>query len=116
VGLWLPAVFLNEEESKTMTRPQETPKATRIMLVDDHPIVREGLAESINRENDLHVCAQAEDHHEALKAIETTKPDLVVVDLMLRNSSGLELIKDPLCGAGPPRWSPGLHYQAGSPA
>ncbi len=69
-------------------------KVTRIMLVDDHPIVREGLAESINREPDLQVCAQAEEHLEALKAIESAKPDLVVVDLILRNSSGLELIKD----------------------
>ena len=67
---------------------------TRIMLVDDHPVVREGLAESINRESDLTVCAQAEDHHAALKAVETAKPDLVVIDLMLRNSSGFELIKD----------------------
>jgi len=77
-----------------MLHPQEASKTTRIMLVDDHPIVREGLAESINREADLHVCAQAEDHLEALKAMETSKPDLVVIDLMLKSSSGLELIKD----------------------
>src|SRR5579859_2427282 len=76
----------SEELSKT--------KAARIMLVDDHPIVREGLAESINREPDFLVCAQAEDHQEALKAFEATKPDLVVIDLMLKSSSGLELIKD----------------------
>ncbi|HVV73133.1 MAG TPA: response regulator transcription factor, partial [Verrucomicrobiae bacterium] len=79
---------------KTTPQTQEATKTTRIMLVDDHPIVREGLAESINRENDLHVCAQAEDHLEALKAIEVSKPDLVVIDLMLKSSSGLELIKD----------------------
>ncbi len=70
------------------------PKATRILLVDDHPVVREGLAENIERERDLTVCAQADDRHEALAAIETTRPDLVVVDLMLKSSSGLELIKD----------------------
>ena len=64
------------------------------MLVDDHPLVREGLAESINRESNLTVCAQAEDQHGALLAIESTKPHLVVIDLMLKNSSGLELIKD----------------------
>ncbi len=68
--------------------------ATRILLVDDHPIVREGLAESINREPDLVVCAQADGHSEALQAVERAKPELVVVDLMLKNSSGLELIKD----------------------
>jgi len=79
-----------------MANSEGNPKAncTRIMLVDDHPIVREGLAESINREPDLFVCAQAEDHQEALKAFEASKPDLVVIDLMLKSSSGLELIKD----------------------
>jgi len=45
-----------------------------VLLVDDHPVVREGLAESINRESDLTVCAQAEDHQGALRAIETTHP------------------------------------------
>jgi DNA-binding NarL/FixJ family response regulator len=66
----------------------------RVLLVDDHPVVREGLAESINRESDLAVCGEAEDRHEALEAIEHKKPDLVVVDLALKNSSGMELIKD----------------------
>jgi len=69
-------------------------KVTNILLVDDHPAVREGLAESISRESDLTVCGQAEDHRGALKEIESEKPDLVVIDLMLKNSSGLELIKD----------------------
>src|SRR5215469_10884446 len=67
---------------------------TRVLLVDDHPVVREGLAESINRESDLTVCAQAEDHQGALRAIETCHPELVVIDLMLKDSSGMELIKD----------------------
>jgi DNA-binding NarL/FixJ family response regulator len=69
-------------------------KVTRVLLVDDHPVVRQGLAESINREPDLTVCAQAEDHQGALKAIEASHPELIVVDLMLKNSSGIELIKD----------------------
>jgi len=79
-----------------MTQPPEPrkAKATRILLVDDHPVVRDGLAESINHEPDLTVCAAAEDRQEALKAVETTKPDLAVIDLMLKSSSGLELIKD----------------------
>src|SRR5438105_6346205 len=64
------------------------------MLVDDHPAVREGLAESISREADLRICAQAEDRQGALKAIESSKPDLIVIDLTLKRSSGLELIKD----------------------
>lgn len=69
-------------------------KATRILLVDDHPVVRDGFAEVINRECDLTVCAAAEDRAGALKAIETTQPGLVVIDLTLKNSSGMELIKD----------------------
>jgi DNA-binding NarL/FixJ family response regulator len=69
-------------------------KPTRILLVDDHPVVRDGFAEVINRESDLTVCAAAEDRAGALQAIETTRPGLVVIDLTLKNSSGMELIKD----------------------
>ncbi len=69
-------------------------KATRILLVDDHPMVRERLAEVINRESDLSVCAEAEDRHGAMKAVETAKPDLAIIDLALKNSNGLDLIKD----------------------
>lgn len=77
-----------------MSPEPSKPGATRIVLVDDHPVVREGLAESINKESDLVVVAQAEDQRGALDAITETRPELVVVDLMLKNSSGLELIKD----------------------
>jgi DNA-binding NarL/FixJ family response regulator len=69
-------------------------KTTRILLVDDHPVVRDGFAEVINREPDLSVCAAADDRAGALQAIETMRPGLVVIDLTLRNSSGMELIKD----------------------
>lgn len=66
----------------------------RILIVDDHPIVRTGLAALIDAEADLQVCAQAEDYAEALGAIEREGPDLVLVDLSLRQSSGLELLKE----------------------
>jgi DNA-binding NarL/FixJ family response regulator len=69
-------------------------KPTRVMLVDDHPIVRQGLADSINKEADLVVCAEAEERHQALGQVERSRPDLLVVDLSLKNSSGMELIKD----------------------
>jgi DNA-binding NarL/FixJ family response regulator len=68
--------------------------ATRVLLVDDHPVVRDGFAEVINREPDLAVCAVAEDRAGAVKAIEKAGPKLVVIDLTLKNSSGMELIKD----------------------
>jgi DNA-binding NarL/FixJ family response regulator len=69
-------------------------KSTRILLVDDHPMVRERLGEIISREPDLCVCGEAEDRHEALGIIPTARPDLVIVDLTLKSSDGLELIKD----------------------
>jgi DNA-binding NarL/FixJ family response regulator len=78
----------------TKPNPENKTDATRIVLVDDHPIVREGLAETINREPGLAVCAQAEDRAQALQAIETMHPGLAIVDLTLKTSSGLELIKD----------------------
>jgi DNA-binding NarL/FixJ family response regulator len=66
----------------------------RIVVVDDHPMVRERLAEVINREADLKVCGEAEDRFEAMRVIEETAPHLAIVDLTLRNSHGLDLIKD----------------------
>ena len=72
------------------------PKKTknRILLVDDHPIVRQGLSEMINQARDLAVCGTAEDLHGALDAIDGLKPDLVVVDISLRGSNGIELLKN----------------------
>jgi DNA-binding NarL/FixJ family response regulator len=73
----------------------QTPdKKTRILIVDDHPIVRQGLAELINHEEDFAVCGQAEDYHEALRAVGQLNPDMTVVDISLKETSGLELIKD----------------------
>jgi DNA-binding NarL/FixJ family response regulator len=71
-----------------------TRKRGRILLVDDHPLVRERLAEIINREKDLIVSGEAEDRQEALEAILASPPDLVIIDLTLKHSDGLELIKD----------------------
>jgi len=72
----------------------------RIVLVDDHPVVREGLAHLIESEPSLTVCGQAEDRGEALAVIRATKPDVAIVDLSLKNSHGLELIKD-ICAQHP---------------
>lgn len=66
----------------------------RIAVVDDHPMVRERLAEVINREPDMTVCGEAEDRFQALEVIGETQPDLAIVDLRLKNTHGLELIKD----------------------
>jgi DNA-binding NarL/FixJ family response regulator len=69
-------------------------KCLRVLLVDDHPMVRERLAEIINREADLVVSGEAEDRQGAIKAILAHPPDLAIIDLKLKNSDGLELIKD----------------------
>ncbi len=66
----------------------------RVLLVDDHPVVCEGLAQRINEEPDLEVCGQARDVHAALEAIETLQPHIAVVDISLGEGSGVELIKD----------------------
>jgi DNA-binding NarL/FixJ family response regulator len=66
----------------------------RILLVDDHAIVREGFAEVIKTHADLTVCGEAESAADAMTAVEKLKPDLVVVDLSLQGGSGLDLIKN----------------------
>ncbi|MCW1885155.1 response regulator transcription factor [Luteolibacter flavescens] len=71
--------------------PQEK---TRILLVDDHPMIRERLVELIEREADFEVCGEAEDRHEALDLVAAVHPHLAIVDLTLKSSLGMELIKD----------------------
>jgi DNA-binding NarL/FixJ family response regulator len=66
----------------------------RIMLVDDHPVMRNGLAQLIDQEPDLKVCGQYEDSPGAFSAIASTKPDLAIVDLSLKGGSGLDLVKN----------------------
>lgn len=73
--------------------PNESNKS-RILLVDDHPIVREGLGARIDQEPDLVVCALAAEAHEAMDLIPETRPDLVIADLSLGGKPGLELVKD----------------------
>ena len=67
---------------------------TRIFIVDDHPLLRRGLAELINREPDMTFCGEAEDSPSAMKAIAQLKPDLVIVDISLKGYNGIELIKN----------------------
>src|SRR5688572_20341656 len=66
---------------------------TRILVVDDHPIVRERLAELIGQEPDLHGGGEAEDSHQALQAVESLRPDMAIVDITLKDTYGIELIK-----------------------
>ncbi len=75
-----------------MSNETEQPKA-RVFLVDDHPLVREHLTALIQREADLEVCGEAADAPTALEMISRQSPDLVILDISLKRSNGLELIK-----------------------
>jgi DNA-binding NarL/FixJ family response regulator len=77
------------------TKGQRTVKAQRrILIVDDHPITRYGLTQLINHEPDLRVCGEAESAAQALTAIASARPDLVLADITMPGRSGLEFIKD----------------------
>ena len=69
-------------------------KKCRIYLVDDHPIFRHGLMQLINNEEDMTVCGDAENAFDALNQIKTINPDLLIVDISLKDRSGIELIQD----------------------
>ena len=66
----------------------------RVLLVDDHAVVRYGIAQIINQQSDLMVCGEEEDAAHALSAISRLKPDLVIADISLKDSSGLELMRN----------------------
>jgi DNA-binding NarL/FixJ family response regulator len=66
----------------------------RILIVDDHPMMRQGLAQLISSEPDLAVCQEADTAGQALDLVAARKPDLVLLDISLPDRNGLELIKD----------------------
>lgn len=80
-----------------MTTKAEQPQGSRIVIVDDHPLFRQGLREMILMEPGWQVCGEAADATEAVRLVEETKPDLVIVDISLEQSNGIDLIKT-LCG------------------
>lgn len=65
----------------------------RILIVDDHPIVRQGVRRVIEQESDLRICAEAETATEALRLFEEHQPDLAIIDITLKGTDGLELTK-----------------------
>jgi DNA-binding NarL/FixJ family response regulator len=66
----------------------------RVLIVDDHPLMRQGLAQLINQQTDLAVCGEAEDVPGAIQQTADLKPDVVIVDLSLKGSDGIELISN----------------------
>jgi DNA-binding NarL/FixJ family response regulator len=77
--------------SKTSSRKSEK---KQVLIVDDHPLIRQGIRMLLTTEPDLEVCGEAETASDALAVMEKAKPDVAIVDLTLKESSGLELLKD----------------------
>jgi DNA-binding NarL/FixJ family response regulator len=69
-------------------------KKSKVFVVDDHPIVRQGLTLLINREQDLTVCGEAEDAQSAMHSVTSVRPDTMVIDISLNGPDGLDLLKD----------------------
>lgn len=80
----------------TLRKNEAAPKKAKykILLVDDHPILRQGLAQMINEEKELMVVGQFEEASKALDAVIALKPDAAIVDISLKGSSGIELLKN----------------------
>src|SRR5215471_18038251 len=73
--------------------PETASAKAKILIVDDHPVVREGLAMHLSAQPDLEVCGEAEDLAGALALIESARPDLAIIDISLKNSNGINLIR-----------------------
>jgi DNA-binding NarL/FixJ family response regulator len=79
---------------KTTDSTDKTDNRARILLVEDHAVVRYGIAQLINRQTDMVVCGEEEDASKAMTAIEKLHPNLVIADISLKDSSGLELMRN----------------------
>jgi DNA-binding NarL/FixJ family response regulator len=73
---------------------QTVPKKHRVLVVDDHPIIRQGLGLLINQESDLVVCGEAEEATGAMHVLASSKPDILIVDISLNGPDGLDLLKN----------------------
>lgn len=85
--------FSGCRKKRSKAQHNEPMKKARIMIVDDHPLVRTGFRQLIDSETDLSVCCEAADIEKALQLLEQCSPDLAVIDLSLPDGNGLELIK-----------------------
>ncbi len=80
---------------QTLSVPEETSPATkrRVLVVDDHPLLRQGLAMLINQQQDMQVCGEAEEAHAAMHSIADKRPDIVILDISLKGPDGIDLLK-----------------------
>jgi len=65
----------------------------KVFIVDDHSVVRQGLTQFINNEDDLYVCGEAEDANDAIKGLDRENPDITIVDISLKGANGIELTR-----------------------
>jgi DNA-binding NarL/FixJ family response regulator len=77
--------------AKRVKKPSKP--TTRILIVDDHPIVREGLSSLLAKEPDFEICGEADDIPSAIRLIDQTRPHVVTIDISLQSGSGIDLIR-----------------------
>lgn len=79
----------------TLPLPEQVAPASKktVLIIDDHPLMRQGLAMLINQQKDMLVCGEAEEAHAAMQCIAHKRPDIVILDLTLKGPDGLELLK-----------------------
>lgn len=83
-----------KESASAGVKPTATPRLARILIIEDHPIVRQGIVDLINREPDLSVCGELDNTEEAFAWFEKEKPDLLILDISLsKGSNGIEFLK-----------------------
>ena len=80
----------------TLTTPDRAAQSTKknVLVVDDHPLLRQGLALLINQQQDMQVCGEAEEAHAAMQAVTQCRPDIIILDISLNGPDGLELLKN----------------------
>ena len=83
----------NNLPTPTVPSPPQTSEKRRVFLVDDHPITRQGLAALINSEHNLVVCGETDNAPAAIEQIQKLAPDIALVDVTLKTTSGIELMK-----------------------
>src|SRR5689334_2161976 len=67
---------------------------TKVLLIDDHPLLRQGIAALINQQKDFIVCGETDDARKAISTIQSSKPDIIILDVSLKGASGIEVLKN----------------------
>lgn len=80
-------------QARERTRSRIAARRSRILIIDDHPIIQEGFSQLLDRQKDLEPCGVAGDFDEALRQIDVMRPDLILMDVALKQSNGLDLVR-----------------------